>query len=81
MQTAVLTLRVPAELRDRLEALAKSTQRSKAYHGAEAIREYLEHQAWQIEEIQQGLKEADAGDFASDAEVEAVFNKWSGHAD
>ncbi len=81
METAVLTLRVPAELRDRLEALAKATQRSKAYHSVEAIREYLEHQSWQIEEIQQGLKEADAGDFASDIEVEAVFNKWSGHAD
>ena len=28
-------------------------------------------------EIQQAIKEADAGDFATDEEVEAVFSKWS----
>lgn len=35
-------------------------------------------QAWQVEEIKRGLAEADAGDFASDEEVEKVFAKWRG---
>ena len=29
-----------------------------------------------IEEIKRGLAEADAGEFATDAEVEAIFDKW-----
>ena len=32
--------------------------------------------AWQIQETLKGLKEADAGDFATDEEVEAVFSKY-----
>ena len=31
---------------------------------------------WQITEIRAALKEADAGDFATEAEVEAVRKKW-----
>lgn len=30
---------------------------------------------WQIAEIEQGLKEADAGDFASDEEMETTFRE------
>jgi predicted transcriptional regulator len=33
---------------------------------------------WQTAEIEKGVKEADAGDFASDEEMEALFAKWSG---
>jgi predicted transcriptional regulator len=32
---------------------------------------------WQIQEIQAAIAEADAGDFATDAEVKAVMDKWS----
>ncbi len=31
---------------------------------------------WQINELKAAIKEADAGDFASNKEVQAVFNKW-----
>lgn len=78
MQTAVLTLRVPAEVKDRLDKLADATQRSKSYLAGEAIRQYLDLEAWQIGEIQQALHEADAGDFAADDEVDAVVRKYAG---
>ena len=32
---------------------------------------------WQIDEISKAIKEADAGDFATDAEVQAVIEKWT----
>lgn len=78
METAVLTLRVPAEVKDRLDKLADATQRSKSYLAGEAIRQYLDLEAWQIGEIQQSLGEADAGDFAADDEVDAVVRKYAG---
>lgn len=78
MDTATLTLRVPVEVRDRLDKLADATHRSKSYLAGEAIRQYLDLEAWQVGEIQQALKEADAGDFASDDEVDAVVRKHEG---
>ena len=32
---------------------------------------------WQINEINSALEEADAGDFATDAEVQAAIEKWT----
>ena len=34
-------------------------------------------QEWQIRQIEEGLREADAVDFASDEEVAAVFARWT----
>ncbi len=48
----------------------------KSFLAAEAVCEFIEVNEWQIEEIGKAVKEADAGDFASDQEVWAVFNKW-----
>jgi predicted transcriptional regulator len=75
-----MTVRLEDEVKDRLERLADSTQRSKSFLAAEAIRQYVDTNEWQIAEIQQALAEADAGDFASDDEVAAVFDKWTAKA-
>ena len=36
-----------------------------------ALEAFVESESWQIEEIKRGLAEADAGEFATDAEVAA----------
>jgi predicted transcriptional regulator len=46
----------------------------------DALREYLAREAWQIEEIQKALKEADEGDFATQEEVNAIADKWTANA-
>ena len=74
--STTMTIRLDDEVKNRLQALAESTQRSKSFLAVDAVREYLDHNAWQIDEIQAALKEADAGDFASQAEVAALANKW-----
>lgn len=78
MDTAILTFRVPVEVKQQLDALAESTQRSKSWLAGEALRQYLDLEAWQIGEIRQALQEADAGDFASDAEIATVRAKHAG---
>jgi predicted transcriptional regulator len=78
MDTATLTLRVPVEVRNQLDKLAEATHRSKSYLAGEAIRQYLDLEAWQVGEIQQAIKEADAGDFASDDAVNAILKKHAG---
>lgn len=78
METTILTLRVPQEVKDQLGKLAEATHRSQSFLGGEAIRRYLELEAWQIAEIQQAIAESDAGDFATDAELNAVVKKYAG---
>ena len=78
MDTAVVTLRLPSDVKALLDKLAEATHRSRSYLCGEAIRQYLDLEAWQIGEIQQALTEADAGDFAADAEVDAVVRKYAG---
>ena len=59
MQDTV-TIRVDAETKQRLDQLAKATERTRSYLAVEAIRQYLELNEWQIREIQQAVAEADA---------------------
>jgi predicted transcriptional regulator len=71
-----MTIRLDDDLKEQLDQLAASTQRSKSFLAAEAIREYIELNEWQIKEIEQAINEADEGEFASDSEVEQTFAKW-----
>jgi RHH-type rel operon transcriptional repressor/antitoxin RelB len=76
----IMTVRVDRKTKSRLEKLARATERTKSYLAAEAIRAYVDLNEWQIGEIKAALKEADANDFASDAEVRRVRKKWGSGA-
>ena len=78
MDTTTLTLRLPSAIKEQLDKLADATHRSKSFLAGEAIRRYLDLEAWQISEIQQALSEADANDFASDTEIDAIVTKYTG---
>ena len=71
-----MTVRLDAELKQRLERLATATHRSKSFLAAEALRDFIELNEWQIEEIKAAISEADRGDFATDEEVKKTFSKW-----
>ena len=74
--THIMTIRVDRRTKSRLEKLAKAMDRTKSYLAAEALRAYVDLNEWQIQEIRAALKEAEAGDFASDEEVQGVMGKW-----
>jgi predicted transcriptional regulator len=78
--STTITIRLEDEVKDRLERLSESTQRSKSFLAAEAIREFVENNEWQIAEIRSALKEANAGDFASERDVDALTKKWKVNA-
>ncbi|CAK7040603.1 MAG: hypothetical protein DELT_00765 [Desulfovibrio sp.] len=75
--STTLSLRVPTETLEQLGLLAEATGKSRNYVAVQAMRDFIEREAWQVAEIQQAIKEADAGEFATDEEVKAVFGKWS----
>ncbi|HLS55299.1 MAG TPA: CopG family ribbon-helix-helix protein [Zeimonas sp.] len=78
--TTTMTIRLEPEIKERLDLLAAATQRSKSFLAAEAIRQYVELNEWQVAETRAALAEADAGDFATDEEVEAVTSRWGVNA-
>jgi predicted transcriptional regulator len=68
-----ITFRLDSDKRTTLDAIASGMDRDRSYILNEAITVYLEMHQWQIDQIQQGLAEAEAGDFASDEDVQAMF--------
>ena len=71
-----VTIRLEESTKIKLEKLAASTHRTRSFLVAEAIKAYVESNEWQINEIKQAISEAEAGDFATQAEVDAVAEKW-----
>jgi len=79
--STTLTIRLESELKSRLDVLAEATRRSKSFLAAEAIRDFIEVNEWQVREIKAALEEADNGDFATDQATNKVFAKWGVDAD
>ena len=71
-----LNVRLPFDIATELEALTKATGRTKSFLTVEALREYLQVQAWQVQDIKDGLAEADRGEFATEDEVATFFAKY-----
>lgn len=60
-KSTTVSVRLDRETRDKLEALARTTRRSKSFLAAEAISSYVEVNAWQVEGIAQAIEKADRG--------------------
>jgi predicted transcriptional regulator len=71
-----LTVRLDKAVLQALDRLAEKTRRSRDWHVAQAIREYVAVQLWQIERIEAGIAAADQCDFASGDEVARVRAKF-----
>lgn len=76
----IMSLRLPENMFAQLETLADATGRTKSWLTTEALKEYLEREAWQISQIQAAIAEADAGDFMTDEEIAERDKKWGYNA-
>jgi RHH-type transcriptional regulator, rel operon repressor / antitoxin RelB len=72
-----LTIALDPAVSTRLDQLAQREGKDAAELAAAAVADYVALDADHVAEIEAALREADAGDFATDAEVEAVFARWS----
>ena len=75
MARETLNVRVDAQIREALDAVAASLDRDRSYVVNEAITAYLDVHQWQVQHIRHGLAEADAGQFVSSAEVNSVLDR------
>lgn len=77
MKQSNVSFRTDAKKIEALDAVANAIDRDRSYVLNEAITAYLELYQWQMEHIKEGLKQADAGDFASEQEVAKAFRRRS----
>lgn len=75
MKQTNVSFRTDSEKLDTLDALANALDRDRSYILNEAINAYLELYRWQIDHIKEGIKQADANDFASEEEVAKIFRR------
>lgn len=75
MQKVSVSFRTDQKKVKQLDALAKKQRRHRTQLIDEALENYIEIQKWQMQEIEAAIREADAGNFASDEEVHAVFDQ------
>jgi len=68
-----VALRLDSETRKRLDQLAKTTERSRSALAAEAVRQFLELNEWQIAAIREGEQQANAGQFI---DHDRLKKKW-----
>lgn len=73
--TTLVSLRLEPEIRKRLDNLAIATERSRASIAAEAVKQYIDLQEWQIAAIQKGVDEANRGEFIDHAKLKAKWEK------
>ena len=68
-----VTVRLDPAKRAELDSLARTVSRDRSFLINEAIDAYLAVHRWQAAEIEDGLRQAEAGEFATDAEVDAGY--------
>lgn len=65
MTDTTITVRVSTELRDRLEAIAKETRRSKSFLSNEAIEEFVAIEEMELAAIREGIEDMRNGNTIS----------------
>ena len=70
------TVRIDDDMLGRIDCLANTLSRSRSWVINQAIERFLDYEEWFVQEVKDGLKEAERGEIATDDEVTARFRKW-----
>ena len=72
-----LTVRIDEATVGALDDLAVKTERSRDWLVNRAIEDFVALNAWQISKIEAGMAAADRGEFATDADIARVREKFA----
>jgi predicted transcriptional regulator len=75
-----VTFRIEPAARESLDAIAAATNQDRSGVINEALNAYVDLYKWQVDHIREGIRQADAGQFASDARVKRVVSRLKGKA-
>ncbi|MEI7708741.1 MAG: CopG family transcriptional regulator [Chlorobium sp.] len=75
IKDAQMSFKTNKRIKERVEALAVATRRSKTFVLEEAVTAYLDYNEWQIKSIMEGIEDAKAGRVTP---IEDVIAEWEG---
>ena len=81
LPSITLTARVDGHRKKRFEAHAKSTGRSRSFLAADAIKEYLDVNEWQVAGIKSAIQSIDSRGGVAHDDVKAWINSWDGRSE
>ncbi len=67
-----VTLQIEPSTLDAIDELASKSNRPRDALVEEALRNFVELQAWQVAKIRAGIEAADRGEFATEEELDAI---------
>ena len=70
------TIRIDDDILGRVDGLANMLSRTRSWVINQAIERFLDYEEWFVQEVNDGLKELERGDIATDDEVAARLGKW-----
>jgi RHH-type transcriptional regulator, rel operon repressor / antitoxin RelB len=76
MSEDTITVRVGSDQKAALAAIAAPTHRDLSLVIGEALNAYLELHAWQLGHVEEGMRQADAGELASSTHIRAALARW-----
>jgi len=73
-----VSVRLEDDVLTQLDLMAKAADRSRAWLMAQAVKQYVEHEAWQIEAINKSLEKFESGKskFADHSDVARWLSSW-----
>lgn len=73
-----VSVRLDDDTLKQLDTMAKAADRSRAWLMAQAVKQYVVHEAWQIEAIQKSLEKMESGaaKFADHGKVAQWLASW-----
>jgi predicted transcriptional regulator len=75
-KTLPVSVRLTPELNDSIAAIAASLDRPKSWVIEQALKDFVDLQAWQAAAIEQGIQAADARRVVAHADVAAWVRSW-----
>ena len=78
--SAVFSVRVPIDLKERIDAVAKAMDRPRSWVVHQALEQFMADQAWQVAAIEEGIEAADRGDLIPHEQVMAELRERIGKA-
>ena len=76
MATSTTSIRLHEEILRALDELAGATARNRNYLITEAVKEYVARETQHLHRIQEGLRQVEAGEVASAAQMDDFWASW-----
>ena len=74
--TVTVSICVPASLRDELDSIVKTTGRDRNHLTQEALRRFVDAEKRQVAMIEERIRQADRGQFATDEQMRQLWAEF-----